>query len=97
EFPAGIRVSYRDLDMNEHVNNVRYIEWIIDSFPLEFLRNHTLKELEINYLAEALYADEISLGHENRGPLTFLHSMTRPIDNTHICRARTTWTMRHVP
>jgi medium-chain acyl-[acyl-carrier-protein] hydrolase len=95
--PSGLSVTYRDLDMNEHVNNVRYIEWIIDSFPLEFIRNHALKELEIDYLAEALYADELSLGREDTEGLMFLHSLTRPVDNTHICRARTAWKGRQVP
>ncbi|HEU20475.1 MAG TPA: hypothetical protein ENO00_14055 [Deltaproteobacteria bacterium] len=90
----SLRVSYRDLDMNEHVNNVRYIEWIIDSFPLGFLRSHTLQELEINYLAEALYDNEISIGREDKKDLLFLHSLTRPVDNTEICRARTSWEIR---
>jgi len=97
EGTAHLRVTYRDLDMNEHVNNVRYIDWIIDSFPLEFIRNHTLKELEINYLAEALYDDKLSLGREDVEDRIFFHSLTRPADNTHICRARTAWIGRQLP
>lgn len=77
--------------MNEHVNNVRYIEWIIDSFPLDFIRNRTLKELEINYLAEALYDNEIYIGREDKEGSLFLHSLMRPADNVEICRARTVW------
>lgn len=91
DLSKNLRVSYRDLDMNEHVNNVRYIEWIIDSFPLGFIRDHSLQELEINYLAEALYNHEISIGSEDKQDLLFLHSLTRPADNTDICRARTSW------
>lgn len=90
----SLKVSYRDLDMNEHVNNVRYIEWIIDSFPLEHIKNHTLRELEINYLAEALYDNEISIGREDKQDLLFLHSLKRPADNSDICRARTSWKRR---
>ena len=90
----SLRVSYRDLDMNEHVNNVRYIEWIIDSFPLDFIRNHTLKELEINYVTEALYDNEISIGRKDNDGLLFLHSLMRPFDNADICRARTSWKTR---
>jgi acyl-ACP thioesterase len=92
--PSEIRVTYRDLDMNEHVNNIRYIEWIIDSFPLEFMRAHALEELEINYVAEALYGDLIFLGREDREDLVFLHRLTRAVDDARLCRARTSWIRR---
>jgi medium-chain acyl-[acyl-carrier-protein] hydrolase len=26
-------VRYHDLDINQHVNNVRYIEWLLESIP----------------------------------------------------------------
>jgi medium-chain acyl-[acyl-carrier-protein] hydrolase len=87
----SLQVSYSDLDMNSHVNNVRYIDWILDSFSLDFLTNHTMKELEINYLSEALHSDHISVGHENNENFLYRHSIMRRNDNTELCRAKTLW------
>jgi len=35
-----IPVRFSDLDLNHHVNNTRYINWIIDLFPVEFHYHH---------------------------------------------------------
>ncbi|MBN1221293.1 MAG: hypothetical protein JXM69_20380 [Anaerolineae bacterium] len=84
-------VGYRDLDVNQHVNNVRYIDWILDAFDLEFHQAHHLRELEINYLAEATYGDEVFVIQETTGSRTFRHGLKRNEDNLEFCRARTVW------
>jgi medium-chain acyl-[acyl-carrier-protein] hydrolase len=87
----SINVTYRDLDMNEHVNNVRYIDWIFDSFTFDFLKKHTLKELEINYVSEAIYGDEITAWYKENDNNSFSHSLVRGHDKSELCRARTSW------
>jgi len=87
----SIRVSYRDLDVNEHVNSARYVEWILDAFDAEFHKSHRLGELEVNYLAEALYGDELSAHCENADGQNFLHSLVRDVDGLELFRARTHW------
>lgn len=87
----SIRVGYRDLDVNEHVNSARYVEWILDAFDAEFHKSHRLGELEVNYLAEALCDDELSVRHESVDNQTFLHSLVRDGDGLELCRARTLW------
>ena len=87
----SIRVGYRDLDVNEHVNSARYVEWILDTFDAEFHKSHQLRELEVNYLAEALYGDELSAHHESVDGQTFLHSLARVGDGLELFRARTLW------
>ena len=47
------RVSYTDLDRNIHMNNTRYLEWMDDLLSADFHREHTPKEISINYHAEA--------------------------------------------
>ena len=91
DYTKMIQVSYGDLDMHEHVNNVRYLEWILNFLPFEFLTTHTLKEIEINYLAEASYKDEILVSYEKKESTDFFHKIRRNRDNMEICRARTAW------
>jgi medium-chain acyl-[acyl-carrier-protein] hydrolase len=87
----SIRVGYQDLDVNEHVNSARYIEWILDAFDAGFHKAHRLAELEVNYLAEALYGDELSAICEDTDGQTFLHSLVRDADGLELFRARTLW------
>jgi len=87
-----IHVSYGDLDFNGHVNNVRYIEWILNSLPLKFHREHSLYELEVNYLAEAYYGHQITVGSLEIEPLLLAHDIR--VADTELFRARTRWRKR---
>jgi medium-chain acyl-[acyl-carrier-protein] hydrolase len=55
------QVGYSDIDLNLHVNNTRYADWIMDVFPKEYLEKYKLQCLEINYLREVLWDDKIDL------------------------------------
>jgi acyl-ACP thioesterase len=45
---------YTDLDVNRHVNNTRYADWVCDALPLETLGTHCVENLLLNYSAEIL-------------------------------------------
>ena len=45
---------YTDLDVNGHVNNARYADWVCDLLPLEMLRTHCVENLLLNYAKEVL-------------------------------------------
>jgi len=55
------RVRYSDTDMNIHMNNASYADWICDLFPTEWLASHMLAELDISFSAEASMDQEIEL------------------------------------
>jgi hypothetical protein len=63
----------------------------LDAFDAGFLKSHRLGELEVNYLAEALYGDELSAICEDTDGQTFLHSLVRDSDKLELFRARTHW------
>jgi acyl-ACP thioesterase len=94
DFTKLIQVSYGDLDMHKHVNNLRYVEWIFNCLPFDFLSAHILREMEINYMSEASYQDEISVSYEKKEKSDFFHKIMRKRDDTEICRARTVWEQR---
>jgi len=87
----SFQVEYCDLDVNEHVNNVKYIEWILESFPLDFHKSKVIKEFEINYLAEAFYGDQLFVGSEKKDDVNYKHKIACKEDNKELCRARTLW------
>lgn len=54
-------VGYSDIDINEHLNNTKYIDYIMDCFSLEQHKRYSVKSIEVNYLHEALPGETIQL------------------------------------
>lgn len=54
-------VCYSDLDMNGHVNNVKYTEWSMNVIELEVANNKPLKELVINFNNEIKAGDIVEI------------------------------------
>jgi len=86
-------VRYRDLDINQHVNNVSFVEWLVESIPTRLLNASVLAELEINFLAEAFYDDHIlaACQPQDSHNTSFYHSLIRQQDGQELVRARTVW------
>jgi medium-chain acyl-[acyl-carrier-protein] hydrolase len=87
------RVKVSDLDVNLHTNNVQYLKWVIDSYDLNFITKNIPQSVEINYLAESLYDQEIMIktSRENENGMNYNHSIFRTNDNKEICRIRIEW------
>jgi len=61
----AFKVKYSDIDINGHVNSIRYIQWISDCFSLDCYRKYQVKRFEINYVNEMLFNDFVEIiGHE---------------------------------
>ena len=86
-------VRYSDLDINQHVNNVSFVEWIVESVPPDVLKTSVPVEIEINFLAEAFYEDQIQSACCGIDPNTseLLHRLTRRQDGRELARAKTVW------
>lgn len=55
------KFRYNDLDINHHVNNVKYVEMVLDAFTLEQYASHTIKSITVSFLSESFYGDEIEV------------------------------------
>lgn len=63
---AQFQVRNSDIDSNNHVNNTKYAQWILDSLPIETLRaGIDLSEYEVNFLAETKIGDQIRVQKVN--------------------------------
>lgn len=54
-------IAYSDIDINEHLNNTKYVDLIMDCFSLESHKAHYVRSIEFNYVHEALPGDTIIL------------------------------------
>lgn len=53
-----INTYYNDVDVNGHINSVKYIEHILDLFDLDYYRTHFLQRFEVAYVAESHQGDQ---------------------------------------
>ncbi len=86
------RVGWHDLDVNHHVNNAYYVQWVIECLPEVYLREHQLHTLDMIYRAESLWGDQISgkvAQLEDRQHL--LHRLERISDGKELAQATTSW------
>lgn len=59
ELVRTIGTYYNDVDINGHINSVKYIEHVLDLWPMEWYSSHRLKRFEIAYVAEAHGGDSL--------------------------------------
>ncbi|MDP4239602.1 MAG: thioesterase [Bacteroidota bacterium] len=82
----GFKVKYSDIDINGHVNSIRYIQWISDCFSLDCYRKCQVKRFEINYVNEMLYDDFVEIVGNEIVSGDFRFEIRK--DNKIACKAR---------
>jgi medium-chain acyl-[acyl-carrier-protein] hydrolase len=88
-----ISVEWSDLDLNGHANNISYIEWVLNTLPVEVLREATLTELDIHFVSEVLLGEKLISVCDQTGPSdtpSFRHRLATN-DGRELARARTDW------
>ncbi|XP_072969103.1 palmitoyl-acyl carrier protein thioesterase, chloroplastic-like [Typha angustifolia] len=54
---SDLKPKRSDLDMNHHVNNVKYVRWMLQNIPDLFLENHELSSIILEYRRECGSSD----------------------------------------
>ena len=92
ELVRTIDVNYNDIDINGHVNSIKYIEHVLDLWDIAWYREHRLKRFEIAYVAEAHEGDRLSfyrdITAENEYCIRLVkteHNDDKPVE---VCRCR---------
>lgn len=68
-------VRFYDLDMNGHVNNSKYLDWIFEVMGADFLMNHIPQKINLKYVKEVRPGGMISSSYELDG-LQSCHQVT---------------------
>jgi acyl-ACP thioesterase len=83
-------VRLSDLDINQHVNNVKYIEWALESVPLDVWKEKILSELEISFRDETKYGEKIIIKTEQNNDV-FSHHVISDDDQRDLALLKSTW------
>ncbi len=83
------RIRYYDIDLNHHVHNSRYLDWIMDSLPRDFLNRHVPASLVIKFDKEIQYGEEVTC-QATYAPeeLTSSHALTHHGDVMALCEVK---------
>jgi acyl-ACP thioesterase len=73
-------VALSDLDIVNHVNNVRYLEWCLDFVDVKLILNQKIESFEMNFLKELSLKDKVVI-HENVNKDSIIFSITKEDKN----------------
>ncbi|HOG71336.1 MAG: hypothetical protein KBB29_09120 [Bacteroidales bacterium] len=91
-FTEQFEVRAGDIDMNLHVNNVRYIDWAYNTFTISSLRKYFPKKISVNYNSEAKEGDSILINRKNiPGNSTLININSRLEGEKNYCRIQFDW------
>ena len=67
EYRCTHKVSYTDIDLSRHMNNLRYVDMFMNAFDLGFYDSHIITDFEIHYINQAYYDEELRIFSEQNG------------------------------
>lgn len=73
----SLHTHYSDVDINGHINSVKYIEHILDLFDLDWYKYHKVKRFDIAYVSESHCGDTLNFYQEETGEDTFHVRITK--------------------
>ncbi len=87
------KVRYSDIDTNRHVNNVKYVDWAIETVPLNTIAGYHLARVKAIYKAEAAYGKSIKAYTQSFPKANGLIYLHRIVDHNgkELSRLETTW------
>ena len=92
ELVRSLGVNYNDIDINGHVNSVKYIEHVLDLWDIDWYRGHRLKRFEIAYVAEAHEGDLLNFYQEQTAENEYCVRIVKigfqPGNPVEVCRCR---------
>lgn len=90
-FSEKLEVRIGDIDMNQHVNNVRYIDWAYNTFSFGHYKQYTPKTVIVNFNAEALASDLISVDLFEMPEHSNIVNINRASDSRNLCKLQFKW------
>ena len=83
---------YSDVDINGHINSIKYIEHILDLFPVERFTQQRLQRFEIAYNTESYLGDRLSfyqqMVNDNETDIEVRKNVTPDSPGEVVCQAK---------
>ncbi len=97
EFQKSFSVTNYDVDTNKHLNNIRYLQWLLETIPNTIQENYFLKSIAGCFVDEAQYGDKLkSLTCQGLRENSYIHTIKKYSQNTICLTATSEWEKRKV-
>ncbi len=95
----SLRVRKQDLDINQHVNHIAHIHWIIEGMPEKTVKRYELEKLEISYKEQVFHEDNITVESEiqkekDNETITAFHQLIKGKKEKLVSKAITHWKLQ---
>lgn len=82
-------VKYSDLDVNGHLNSVKYMQHLLDLFDIRMFEQKEVRRFEISYLSEGYFGMDMTLHSLEVAPDQYTMAICH--EGKAICRASVSW------
>lgn len=93
----SFEVRYHDLDVNRHVNNVRVLEWALETLPADIHESYRCAGVALQFVAETRPGDTVRgtvQVDEEESTLHARHALQHATDDRTLAVAATEWAPR---
>ncbi len=77
-----IKSGYFDIDLNRHVTSTRYIDWMMDTYTVDFHEKNFPKRISINFMKETMPGDSINIIRHNTSDSEYFFEGTNLLHKT---------------
>ena len=89
----NFHIRYLDIDLNKHVSNIKYVEWILETVPVDIVLNYKMEKIKIKFEKEITYGHNVIIKSKiirEEKSIKVLHRVKNEEGNT-ITLAETYW------
>ena len=86
-----VEVDWFSIDQNQHVNNVAYVQWLLEAMDTETLETRELAEIDLVYRTESHWHDRLRIESARAEPNAFSHRIIQEASGKDVLLARSRW------
>ena len=86
-----VEVGWFSIDQNQHVNNVAYVQWLLEAMDSEILETREVAEIDLVYRTESHWNDRLHIQSAPESPDSYLHRIVQEESGKDVTLARSRW------
>lgn len=86
-----VQVGWLSIDQNQHVNNVAYVQWLLEGVDAERLQTREIAEIDLVYRTESHWHDWLDVETATEAPASLLHRIVQTESGKDVILARSRW------
>ena len=98
ETQKSLKVRLQDLDIQQHVNHISHIHWIMEGMPEKIVKKYKMDKLEISYKEQGFHEDDITVEteilKEKSDVVKAIHQITKNNKRKLVSKAVTHWKLQ---